>query len=90
MRMLFYGGGGTRVYGLANGAVVNDSESGGEVEVDDGDFGSPGGGVWRTRQRRPSIMRRGRGVVIRVFTFLLGLACEEDLKILDPTWPLIL
>ena len=37
------GAGGTRVYGLVNGAVVNDSESGGEVEVDDGDFGSPGG-----------------------------------------------
>ena len=38
----------------------------------------PGGR--RTRQRRPSITRRGRGVVIRVFTFLLGLAFEEDLK----------
>ena len=38
----------------------------------------PGG--WRTRQRRPSITRRGRGVVIRVFAFLLGLAFEEDLK----------
>ena len=37
------GAGGTRVYGLVNGVVVNDSESGGEVEVDDGDFGSPGG-----------------------------------------------
>ena len=39
----------------------------------------PGG--WRTRQRRLSITRRGRGgVVMRVFAFLLGLAFEEDLK----------